>query len=237
MRGTSRRSFLKTVGAAAAVPQAGTASTAQSGIARRAGSRSAFAPAGGIKKLSESLFLLEDTCNVYLLRDGSRGLLIDFGSGKILDFLAPLGITGIDWVLHTHHHRDQCQGDLRAAERSIPIAVPAHEKHLFADAENFWRNRRVFHLYYMRNDFNTVTRNIPVEAPLQDYGTFKWRSREFFVLPTPGHTLGSVSLIAEVDGKKVAFTGDLLHSAGKHGVPGALQSPPNSTPMSHSSGT
>ncbi len=207
MDGTTRRSFLKTVGAAAAAPQAGTG--------RKTSPRPAFAPAGEIRKLSENLFLLEDTCNVYLLRDGNRGLLIDFGSGKILDFLAPLGITGVDRVLHTHHHRDQCQGDFKAAERSIPIAVPAHEKHLFADAENFWRNRRVFHLYYMRNDFNTVTRNIPVESVLQDYGTLKWRGLDIFVLPTPGHTLGSVTLITEADGKKVAFTGDLLHSPGK----------------------
>lgn len=33
--------------------------------------------------------------------------------------------------------------------------------------------------------------------------------------PSPGHTLGSVSLLGVVDGKKVAFTGDLIHSAGK----------------------
>lgn len=30
--------------------------------------------------ISDKLFRLEDTCHVYLIRDGSRGLLIDFGS-------------------------------------------------------------------------------------------------------------------------------------------------------------
>jgi hypothetical protein len=35
------------------------------------------------------------------------------------------------------------------------------------------------------------------------------------VLPTPGHTLGSVSLIMDVDGKRTAFSGDLMHSPGK----------------------
>ena len=100
-------------------------------------------------------------------------------------------------------------------ERSIPIAVPAHEQHYFVDAENFWRNRRVFHLYYVRNDFNTLTENIPVAQVLHDYGTIHWSKRDIFVLPTPGHTLGSVTLILEVDGKKVAFSGDLMHSPGK----------------------
>jgi glyoxylase-like metal-dependent hydrolase (beta-lactamase superfamily II) len=174
--------------------------------------RTSFFPASDLKKLSENLYLLEDTCNVYLVRDGSRGLLIDFGSGTILKYLSGLGISKVDWVLHTHHHRDQCQGDYQAVERSIPIAVPAHERHLFADAENFWRNRRVFHLYYVRNDFNTMTENIPVASLLHDYGTFRWGNRDIFVLPTPGHTLGSVSLVMEVDGKRTAFTGDLMHS-------------------------
>ncbi len=215
MNGTSRRGFLRTVGAAAAAPSiTPPASEASQGEKARP-RRTSFSPGSQIRKISENLFLLEDTCNVYLIRDGNRGLIVDFGSGKILDYLQGLGITRVDWILHTHHHRDQCQGDYRAVERSIPIVVPAHERHLFADAENFWRNRRVFHLYYVRNDFNTITENIPVASVLHDYGTFRWDQRAIFVLPTPGHTLGSVSLLMDVDGKKTAFTGDLLHSPGK----------------------
>jgi glyoxylase-like metal-dependent hydrolase (beta-lactamase superfamily II) len=216
MNKTSRRGFIKSLGATAAAAQATTpALTGGAAIEPKGLRRTSFVPTGELKRLSENLYLLEDTCNVYLIRDGSRGLLIDFGSGKILDHLPGLGVTKVDWVLHTHHHRDQCQGDYKAVERSIPIAVPAHERHLFADAENFWRNRRVFHLYYVRNDFNTLTENIPVAAVLHDYGTFRWGSRDLFVLPTPGHTLGSVSLLVEVDGKRTAFTGDLMHSPGK----------------------
>ncbi len=216
MEATSRRSFLKAVGTAAAVTPVQNSSASQDSRSSAAtGRRSVFSPPAEITRLSDNLYVLEDTCNVYLVRDGNHGLLIDFGSGRILDLLPQLGITRIDWVLHTHHHRDQCQGDFKAAERSIPIAVPAHEKHLFADAENFWRNRRVFHLYYVRNDFNTITEDIPVAAVLQDYGTFKWGNRDIFVLPTPGHTLGSVTLVVDIDGKRTAFAGDLLHSPGK----------------------
>ncbi|MEW5976897.1 MAG: MBL fold metallo-hydrolase [Acidobacteriota bacterium] len=215
MNKSSRRGFMKSLGitaaAHAAAPAASGAETQRSQGIRR----TSFVPSGELKRLSENLYLLEDTCNVYLIRDGSRALLIDFGSGNILKYLSGLGISKVEWILHTHHHRDQCQGDYKAVERSIPIAVPAHELHLFADAENFWRNRRVFHLYYVRNDFNTMTENIPVASVLHDYGTFRWGSRDIFVLPTPGHTLGSVSLITEVDGKRTAFSGDLMHSPGK----------------------
>ena len=79
-----------------------------------------------------------------------------------MNLLSQIGVTKVDAILHTHHHRDQCQGDARAAAERIPIHAPAHERHLFEDAENFWRNRRVFHLYYVANDFFTITRNLPV---------------------------------------------------------------------------
>src|SRR5436189_600510 len=211
MNTTSRRGFLKTVGAFAAAPAATPAGAIADSKEKKARRRTSFVPTGELKKLSENLYWLEDTCNVYLVRDGSHALLIDFGSGKILDYLPHLEISQVDWILHTHHHRDQCQGDYKAVGRSIPIAVPAHERHLFADAENFWRNRRVFHLYYVRNDFNTITENIPASRALADYSTLRWGTTDFFVLPTPGHTLGAVTLVAAIDGRKVAFSGDLMY--------------------------
>jgi len=205
----SRRDFLKTSAAAAAL--------APAQDARKAGARARLHQADGraLERLSDSLYLFRDTCNVYLLKDGERGLLVDFGSGAVLEHLGAAGVTKVEWLLHTHHHRDQCQGDHRAAEARIPIAVPSHEHHYFADAENFWRNRRVFHLYNVRNDFFTVTRDIPVERDLRDYEVFRWGRYELLVLPTPAHTIGSITLLAQVDGKKVAFSGDLAHSPGK----------------------
>ena len=210
MNSPTRRNFLKSAGVAATPAAAATKPSA-----KRSYRRASFAPSGAPVKLTENLYRFDDTCSVYVVRDGSSCVLVDFGSGKILDHLAGLGISRVDWILHTHHHRDQCQGDYKAAERNIPIAVPQHEKHLFADAENFWRNRRVFHLYYVRNDFNTVTENIPVAKALADYSTFRWKKTDFFVLPTPGHTLGAITLLATIDGNRVAFSGDLMHSPGK----------------------
>jgi glyoxylase-like metal-dependent hydrolase (beta-lactamase superfamily II) len=174
-----------------------------------------FTPAGELSQLSPNLFALHDTCNVYVIKNGDRAILIDFGSGHILKLLGQIGISKVDAILHTHHHRDQCQGDSRAVAERIPIHVPQHERHLFENAENFWRNRRIFHLYHVVNDFFTLTRNVPVAGVLHDYGKFNWGSHEFLIFPTPGHTMGSVSLVGQIDGKKVAFAGDLIHSPGK----------------------
>lgn len=175
----------------------------------------AFRPNTRPEKLSDNLFLLEDTCYVYVVRKGNRALLIDFGSGNILDHLTDLGIARVDWILHTHHHRDQAQGDLRAVAQRIPIAVPEHERDFFESVENFWRNRRIFELYDVKNDFFSLTQNVPVAALLHDYSNFHWGDTEIFVQPTPGHTPGSLTLVCQVDGKKVAFSGDLMHSPGK----------------------
>ncbi len=196
----SRRDFIESAAAVGAVPAA---------------PATALAPAGKPRRITDNLWMFEDTCNVYVIKDGANCVLIDFGSGKVLDHLPAMGVSKIDFILHTHHHRDQCQGDHKANARNIPIAVPAHEKHLFAEAENFWRNRRVFHLYYVRNDFYTLTRNVRVAVALADYSTFRWKGADFFVLPAPGHTLGSIALIVTVDNRRVAFTGDLMYASGK----------------------
>src|SRR5919202_2195837 len=67
-----------------------------------------------VHELSPSLFLLRDTCNVYVVRAGARAMLIDFGSGRILDELPAMGIDSATDLLVTHHHRDQVQGLVRA---------------------------------------------------------------------------------------------------------------------------
>ena len=211
---TSRRGFIKTLGAAAASPAVApgvTKAVQADKVARR---RTSFVPASELKKLSENLYLLEDTCNVYLMRDGNRGLLIDFGSGKILDYLQPRNQSGGLDSAHPPSSRSM-PGGLQGGRTLDPNRRARARTAFLCRSPELRRNRRVFHLYYVRNDFNTITENIPVANVLHDYGTFRWNNRDIFVLPTPGHTLGSVSLLAEVDGKRTAFTGDLMHSPGK----------------------
>ena len=51
------------------------------------------------QKISEHLFLYEDTCNVYVIKDGETALLIDGGSGAVLDQLGQIGCHQVEWVL------------------------------------------------------------------------------------------------------------------------------------------
>ena len=165
--------------------------------------------------LSPSLHTIKDTCNVYALVDDDAALVIDAGSGLVVDTLTQLGVDRIEWVLHTHHHRDQCWGTPRLQEQGAKVAVPEYERHLFEDVEVYWQTRRVFDNYNNRNTFFTIGESMAVDASLEDYETFNWRQYQFYVLPAKGHTFGSAALIATIDGKRVAFTGDLMAPAGK----------------------
>jgi glyoxylase-like metal-dependent hydrolase (beta-lactamase superfamily II) len=168
-----------------------------------------------LQQLSEHLFRLHDTCNVYLLVEDRAGLLIDAGSGAIAERLDQAGVDRLEWVLHTHHHRDQCWGTPRLRSIGARVAVPEYERHLFESAEGYWQTRRTFDNYDNRNTLFTSGADIPVDAALEDYEEFVWRSYRFEVLPAKGHTFGSSCLITEIDGRRIAFTGDLLSAGGK----------------------
>nr|WP_256379229.1 MBL fold metallo-hydrolase [Bradyrhizobium sp. WSM1417] len=120
----------------------------------------------------------------------------------------------VDWVLHTHHHRDQCWGTPVVKQAGAKIAVPEIERHLFDNLDACWQARGIYDNYNDSNTFFSLAENLPVDA-VQDYGTFVWKEYKFRVLPATGHTYGMVCLNAEVDGKKGAFIGDLMTSGGK----------------------
>ena len=166
-------------------------------------------------RLSEHLYRFTDTCNIYIIVDSGRALLIDTGSGAVAGALAETGAAGVEWVLHTHHHRDQCAGTPALAAAGARVAVPEHERHLFEEAELFWRTRRVYDNYDDRNTFFAAARDVAVDAVLEDYETFTWRGYRFEVVPAKGHTRGSSLLVATIDGQRVAFTGDLMSAGGR----------------------
>jgi glyoxylase-like metal-dependent hydrolase (beta-lactamase superfamily II) len=169
----------------------------------------------GFVSLSPSVWLYRDVCNVYVVTEGPRALLIDVGTGAVLDDLHEIGVEKVEWILHTHHHRDQCEGDARVAALGARIAVPDSEASYFEDAEGLWQRQRLFDLYDCTNVFNRPARSVPVDHRIADYEHFRWNRVELLAQPTPGHTKGSLTYLVEVDGLRYAFCGDLLHAAGR----------------------
>jgi glyoxylase-like metal-dependent hydrolase (beta-lactamase superfamily II) len=156
-----------------------------------------------------------DTCNVYVLRSGRDGVLVDFGAGDVLDNLADFGIDRVTDVLLTHHHRDQLQGLQRAVDAGARVWAPPVEADLVADAGGRWLRRQIANDYDLRQDRFSLLESVPVAGTVPEYRTRRFGAFDVYTLPTPGHTLGSVTYLVDVDGRRLAFVGDLVYDDGK----------------------
>lgn len=166
--------------------------------------------------VSPRVSCFRDTCNVYVLRaEDGTAVLVDFGDGRVLDHLEELGVERVTDVLLTHHHRDQLGGLARAAEAGIRIWAPPAELELIAGMDERWRRRPTWNDYDLRQDRFSLLRSVPVTGAAAEYRTQRYGGIEAYTLPTPGHTLGSVTYLVELEGRRLAFTGDLVLGDGR----------------------
>jgi glyoxylase-like metal-dependent hydrolase (beta-lactamase superfamily II) len=161
-------------------------------------------------EVAAGVLRVRDTCNVYVLRSGREAVLVDVGDGEVLDHLAELGIDRVTDVLVTHHHRDQVQGLARAVAAGARVWVPPGERDFFAG-----RTRLAWNDYDLREDRFSLLAPVPVAGTVAEYRTERYGGFDVYALPTPGHTIGSVTYLVEVEGQRLAFTGDLVHGDGK----------------------
>jgi glyoxylase-like metal-dependent hydrolase (beta-lactamase superfamily II) len=166
-------------------------------------------------RIADLLYLFRDTCNVYVLCSGREAVLVDFGSGDVLEHLGDIGVERVTDVLITHHHRDQCQGLERAAQAGIRIWVPHTEQDLFHSVDVHWQARELYNNYNVRQDRFSLLESVPVTGTLLDYETRQFGAHSVTVIPTPGHTTGSISFLVEWGGQRILFSGDLIYAPGK----------------------
>ncbi len=156
-----------------------------------------------------------DTVNVYLIRTGREAILIDFGSGDILDHLAEHGADRVTDVLLTHFHRDVTQGLARAHAAGIRIWAPPTERDLIDRVDEHWQARPLDNIYDLREDRFSLLEPVPITGVVSEYRTVRYGGVDVLTVPTPGHTPGSVSYVVEIDGRRLAFIGDLMTAPGK----------------------
>src|SRR3954454_25265161 len=139
------------------------------------------------------LALVQDTCNVWVLKTGRDAVYVDFGAATVLDRLDELGVDRITDVLVTHYHRDGVQGLPRAAAAGARVWVPPVERDLFTHARELWDCRREDDSYEMRQERFSLLESVEIEGVVAEYRTRTYGGIDVFALPTPGHTLGSVT--------------------------------------------
>jgi len=166
----------------------------------------------------QNLYKWTDVSNVYVLRDGDKAILIDLGDGSVLSHLSDIGVNKVEWVLFTHHHREQCQGYPLLASWNAKIAVPKAEKAFFEQPASFRKSKTSLgdaYSVYGASYVRPPIQSIPVDLEFSRMDTFTWHGYEFLCMETPGNSPGSMSYLLKENGKWLAFSGDVILDGSK----------------------
>ena len=123
----------------------------------------------------------------------------------------------VEAVLLTHHRRDVVWAARPLADKGAKVYAPSGERALLEDVGRYWRE------YYEGGQFHdyaqqssrvlaeplNIDRRVSGDFSLFDGGL------PVEVLETPGYTRRSVTYLFEIDGKRLAATGDLIWGDGQ----------------------
>ena len=164
------------------------------------------------------IFQWTDTCNVYVIRDGDAALLIDLGDGSVLDHLGEIGVKHIEWVLFTHHHREQCQGGVKLKGTGAKVAASAIEKPLLENPASYRKMRPTLSdpfTVYGASFVRPPVEAISVDRAFAKMDDFPWRGQEFWVVETQGNSPGHTAYLLRDGDRWLAFSGDLMVDGAK----------------------
>ena len=159
------------------------------------------------------LYVWSDTCNVYVIKEGDAAILVDLGDASVLDHLGEIGVRKVEWVLFTHHHREQCQGFPKLKGLNAKVAGPELERELFEQPAKFRKMQvRLGDKYTIHGSsfVRPPVHSVPLDRGFRTMDTFEWRGREFWCQDTRGHSPGSMSYFVKRGDRWIAFTGDLM---------------------------
>jgi glyoxylase-like metal-dependent hydrolase (beta-lactamase superfamily II) len=159
-------------------------------------------------------------CHVYAVDCGGSLLLVDAGSGRtperIIDVMEADGIdsAAVGQIVLTHAHADHIGGARQLASRlAAEVWAPALSAEWIEGGDEVAtglagaRKRGIYPTDYSLPACSVDRRLDPGQAHVGEL--------ELAVLATPGHAPDHLALVAEVDGVRVAFCGDLVFARGR----------------------
>jgi glyoxylase-like metal-dependent hydrolase (beta-lactamase superfamily II) len=121
-----------------------------------------------------------------------------------------------DTVLLTHARRDAIWAARAPAKQGAKVVAPEKEAELLNQPEKFWGELREKRFHdYAQQSTKVPVEPIPVSRTVKGGDSIPWADLSIRVLDTPGYTRGAVSYVVEIEGRKAAFTGDLVRDDGK----------------------
>ncbi|HEX3152715.1 MAG TPA: MBL fold metallo-hydrolase, partial [Gemmataceae bacterium] len=156
----------------------------------------------------------------YALVDDGHALLIDCPIPG--DGLKAKGVTSIDRVLLTHHHRDSIAAVKWYLDQKVPVQAPkASAEWLTPDGvAKYWKES--LPLRNSRTAYFVLPTGVEgVDCSLDDGQKIEWRGKLIAVVGTPGHSRDHVAYAMTLgkDTSPTVFSGDAFASTGKLWAP------------------
>lgn len=161
-----------------------------------------------VEKLTEHLEVVRGPVNGGIIRRGGKTLVV-YGDPRA-------NVSSADMVLFTHHRRDVVWAGRALVDGGATPVVPEAEIAHFTGVETFWSEFETKRFQDSAQQTTKIlTRSIREPRTVSGGDVLEWEGLEFRVLDTPGYTRGAVSYLVELDGNRVAFTGDCILAGGK----------------------
>lgn len=153
------------------------------------------------------------SCAVYAIRDGDAAIVIDAGDGSAAKVLKDAGVKTIDWVLLTHHHREQSWGWQRFTAAGAKIAAPEAERDLFEKPTDF---RKIMpslgdrFSVYGASFVRPWILPIRLDRTLKPGEVFEWHGLQLRCIDSRGHSPGAMSYALQSGDRRIIFSGDTM---------------------------
>jgi glyoxylase-like metal-dependent hydrolase (beta-lactamase superfamily II) len=166
-----------------------------------------------------------DDCNIFLVHDGGDAVLIDAGCGRgaeaVVRHIAAAGVEpeSVSRILLTHAHPDHSAGAFALAQ---VLGAQVHAAPIVADILR--RGDEDAAGLTAARGYGLYPPDVRLHPlPVQDLAggdTLRVGSIAITTVDTPGHSDGHLCFLAEVAGRAVLFSGDLVFTRGRVAILG-----------------
>ncbi len=160
-------------------------------------------------EVAPDIYRIDDCCIVYLIKNKNNAVLIDFGSGKVLDCLDELDISNISAVFITVPQRNHCQG-LHLLPDGVSLYFPDGTSELIKERCPTAGNPVI-------NGLFPGVYELPYDIPSQSNMPTEYNIGKFTITPIQvgGFTELQTVYMLDFDECRFCFCGDAIAAPGK----------------------
>ena len=160
-------------------------------------------------EVGPDIYRIDDRCISYLIKDENNAVIIDFGSGKVLDCLNELGINNISAVFITVPQRNHCQG-LHLLPDGVPVYFPDGTRDLINSHRPKAGNPVINNLF-------PGVYELPWDVPEYNDMPVNYIFGKFKITPMQigGFTELQTVYMLDFDNDRLCFCGDSIAAPGK----------------------